>query len=123
MTPFLQNSMLFFGLEMEPGTLQSSRVPLGCGFSQTLFLTHQPPTLSVSGLIGLFVRWSKIGMEKGAKKMDRERPEVSGDLCTWDVQWWQRMTEVLADSCSANSVRPVLKYQRSQQIESVFILF
>lgn len=123
MTPFLQSSMLFFGLEMEPGTLQSSRVPLGCGFSQTLFLTHQPSTLSASGLMGLFVRWSKIGMEKGTKKMDRERPEVSGDFCTRDIQWWQRMTKVLDDSYSTNSVHPVLKYQRPQQIESVFILF
>lgn len=62
-------------------------------------------------------------MEKGTKKMDRERPEVSGDFCTQDIQWWQRMTKVLDDSYSTNSVHPVLKYQRPQQIESVFILF
>lgn len=80
MTPsFLQSGMLSFGMEMDSGTLQCSRVLLGCGFSQTLFLSHQPPNLSASGLIFLFVRLSKIGMEKGDKKMDRERPGMSGE--------------------------------------------
>ena len=55
--------------------------------------------------------------------MDRERTEVSRELYTWDIQRWQRMTKVLDDSCSTDRVHPVLKYQRSQQIESVFILF
>ena len=74
MMPSVLQSMLSFGMEMQSGTLRSSRAPFGCRVSRAQFLAHQPPDLLASGLVFLFVKLSKVGMWKGDKKKDGERP-------------------------------------------------
>lgn len=78
MPAFLQSSMLCFGMEMESGTLQSSRAPFDCGGSQALLLIHQPPDLPASGLV-----FSVCELEQGcfveeAKRKVGERPGMGG---------------------------------------------
>lgn len=74
MPPFLQSIPLSFRMKTESGTLQSSSAPLGFGGFQSLFQTHQPPDLSTSGLIVLFLTLSKVGMRKEGERKDGGRP-------------------------------------------------
>lgn len=91
-------------MKMESGALQSSSASFGFGGFQAPFPTFPP-------LFYFLCIWNWAWLVSGRKT----RKRMAEDL-KWmknhnhmDIQWWQRMTKVLDDSCGTNRVHAVLK--------------